>query len=184
MSFYFRPIQPEDNPAIFHIIKQVVIEHGCDQSDYITDAAQIQDLASEFVSPDSRYWVIVLEASGQVVGGGGFARLPGTSLDDKTCELQKLYFLPEARGHGLAHRMMDMILSEAEAQGYETIYLECVPQLAKAIKLYESYQFQHIPNALGHTGHSCCSIFMSRPLHLESLEQRTPIEPSCCPTTE
>ena len=53
-------------------------------------------MSDAYALPDARYFVV--ERGGEVVGGGGFARLQGSSAGDATCELRKMYFRPGARG--------------------------------------------------------------------------------------
>jgi putative acetyltransferase len=59
------------------------------------------------------------------VGGGGVAPLSCSEPD--ICELQKMYFLPTARGQGLAKKLALMALDHARKQGFTRCYLKQPP---------------------------------------------------------
>lgn len=109
--------------------------------------------------PRAGYWVI--DYQGQVMGGGGFAPLAG---NDAVCELQKMYFLPEARGQGLAKRISNLVELHARAAGFTRCYLETTVCLTEAISLYEKLGYHYIEHSLGNTGHDACEIFMLKAL--------------------
>jgi putative acetyltransferase len=98
------------------------------------------------------------------VGGGGFSRLKGTTETEAVCELQKLYFLPEVRGQGVGKRLLSLAINQAARLGYRDMYLESLPQMEKAMSMYEKFDFQPLIAPMGNTGHYNCTIFMCRSL--------------------
>jgi putative acetyltransferase len=72
------------------------------------------------------------------------------------CELQKMYFLPGARGRGLGERMIQACLAEARRLGYRTCYLETLSGMDAAQKLYARMGFRPICGPMGSTGHHGC----------------------------
>ncbi len=122
-------------------------------------------MLSAYTQPRCRY--IVCEAEGQIVGGGGVAPLQGG--DENTCELKKMYFLPQGRGKGLGQQVLSACLKAASELGFEYCYLETFNTMASAMKLYEKNGFTRIPGPLGSTGHFSCDIFYMRPLKKDSL---------------
>ena len=58
----------------------------------------------------------------KVVGGGGIYPTDGLPAD--TCELVKMYLLPQARGIGLGKKLIDKCLDFAKEAGYKNVYLE------------------------------------------------------------
>jgi putative acetyltransferase len=74
----------------------------------------------------------------QVVGGGGVAPLKCSEPD--ICELQKMYFLPAARGQGLAKKLALLARTRPYA-GLPRCYLETTAFLKEAIGLYEHLGF-------------------------------------------
>lgn len=165
MPIQIRPIQPGDNPAVESIVKTVLKEHGCVGPGWASGDPELTRMFETYTQPGSGYWVVESTETGFVLGGGGYGPLKGSRPESKICEVQKLYFLPEARGHGLGRRLLETILDAATQEGYRTIYLESVPQLAQAVGLYQRLGFKSLDCHLGNTGHQHnCSVYMMRPL--------------------
>ena len=80
-----------------------------DEQQRITAVRQVwrfDDMFGAYQGKRSAYWVVTKMDRGKelVIGGGGFAQLTGA--DDKTCELRKMYFLPELRGLGIGQELL------------------------------------------------------------------------------
>ena len=80
------------------------------------------------------------------------------------CELQKMYFLPEARGLGFGTQLMQLCLENAKMFGFKSCYLETLPQMEDAQKLYVKAGFEYLDKPLGSTGHTSCPIWMLKKL--------------------
>jgi len=155
-----RVLTPQDNQAVANVIRQVSYENGLtEDKGYGVADPTLEDMYSVYNNEKSKYWVIAL--NGKVVGGGGFAPLKGKP---EVCELQKMYFLPETRGKGLATKLVNMSLKEAKTMGYQSMYLETTECLGAAIKLYEKLGFEHLTQAWGETGHDACEVVMAKTL--------------------
>ena len=102
----------------------------------------------------SAYYVI--EKNGEIIGGAGIAPLENGPED--TCELQKMYFLLQARGGGLGSKIMELCLSSARKMGYKKCYLETIPYMKAAQKLYKKSGFIYLDAPMGNTGHSSCPV--------------------------
>lgn len=159
-SFTFRSITPQDNPAIAFVIRQVSAEYGltADKGYSVADPT-LDTLCQVYQSPRSHYWV--LEIDGKVVGGAGIAPLDG---EEGVCELQKMYFLPQTRGKGLAAKLAELCFQFARQQGFSKCYLETTDELTEAISLYQKLGFQQISQPLGNTGHTDCEVRMLKEL--------------------
>jgi len=59
---------------------------------------------------------------------------------------------------------MEMTFAKARELGYTQLYLESLPELGKAISLYEKTGFRRINKALGNSGHFGCDIWMVKDL--------------------
>ncbi len=160
-----RPITGSDDPAMANIVVNILQEFGCVGPGYASSDPEIHKLFETYSEPGSRYLVIADEQN-TLWGGGGYSRLRGTTKADSICELQKLYFKPELRGLGLGRKMLDTLIQQAKAEGYERMYLESVPQMTNAISLYQRAGFAFLDAPLGDTGHHSCSVFMVRNLGL------------------
>lgn len=88
------------------------------------------------------------------MGCGGFAPLKGGEAT--TCELQKMYFRPALRGHGLGRRFLAFLLGQMREAGYRRVYLETVAAMRAARHLYEDFGFRPLEGPLGATGHHSC----------------------------
>ena len=155
-----RPIAADDDAAMARVIRTVMPEFGACGSGFAINDPEVDWMSRAYVQPRSAYFV--LERDGVVLGGGGMAQLEGADAD--TCELRKMYFLPEARGLGAGSAMMARCLEAARAAGFRQCYLETLSGMDAAMKLYERSGFQRIPEPMGATGHGGCNTFYLRDL--------------------
>ncbi|MEI7347258.1 GNAT family N-acetyltransferase [Dickeya chrysanthemi] len=152
-----RPITAADNAAIANVIRRVSAEFGLTaDKGYTVSDPHLDQLFELYSRPASAYWVV--EYNGEVVGGGGLAPLSGGEPD--VCELQKMYFLPLARGQGIARRLAELALTFGREQGFRRCYLETTAHLTSAIHLYKKLGFEPITHAMGNTGHVDCEVRM------------------------
>lgn len=156
-----RRIEKTDNPVIARIIRQVSAEFGLTaDKGYTVADPNLDTLYETYSQPGHAYWV--LEQAGEITGGGGIAPLVGSEPD--ICELQKMYFLPQARGQGQAKKLALTAMAYAREQGFRRCYLETTATLKQAIALYERLGFEHISEPLGNTGHVDCEVRMLKTL--------------------
>jgi putative acetyltransferase len=161
-TYTIREIQPQDNPVIQHIVKTVLAEFGCQGPGWASGDPELNDMFSTYRHSNASYQVVVDVQTGDVLGGGGFAQLKGTSSEEGLCELQKLYFLPQARGLGAGKVLLRQLIEGARDAGYKAMYLESIPQLESAVALYEKLGFQKRDCHLGNTGHQQnCNVYMT-----------------------
>lgn len=158
--FTLRPVRPSDDPALASIIRTVMPQFGATGPGFAIQDAEVDTICEVYSRPRHAYFV--LEREGRVLGGGGVGPLWGGP--DDTCELRKMYFLPEARGHGQGEALVRRCLQAASALGFRRVYLETLATMTAAIRLYEKLGFTRIPTALGATGHFGCDRFYLRPL--------------------
>ncbi|MDR9889682.1 GNAT family N-acetyltransferase [Pseudenterobacter timonensis] len=160
-TLQLRRLSMEDNAAIASVIRQVSAEYGLTaDKGYTVADPNLDELYQLYSQPGHAYWVV--EQAGQVVGGGGIA--PLTCGEPGICELQKMYFLPSARGKGMAKKLALLAMEHAREQGFTRCYLETTAFLKEAIALYEHLGFAHIDAPLGCTGHVDCEVRMLKSL--------------------
>jgi putative acetyltransferase len=75
-----------------------------------------------------------------------------------------MYLLPLARGMGIGATLMSKCMSKAKELGFVSMYIETLPELKKAISVYEKFGFEYLENPLGDTGHFGCSVWMLKTL--------------------
>ena len=98
----------------------------------------------------------------QRLGGGGI--FPTEGLPEGTCELVKMYLLPEARGIGLGRTLIEHCLQVAREIGFQQVYLETLTELHLALKIYEKFGFEYLSAPLGNTKHFGCGLWMLKKL--------------------
>ena len=157
-----RPIRPADDAAVAATIRDVMTEHGCCGQGFAIHDAEVANMSANYRDATARYFVVANGA--HVLGGGGFARLAGTSTSLATCELRKMYFRAAARGLGLGHALLDLLLDEMREAGYRRCYLETTSWMDAARHLYARHGFVELPAAEGATGHGGCDRFFARAL--------------------
>ena len=161
LNLQVRPIVAADNPLIAQVIRDVSAEFGLTaDKGYTVSDPNLDRLFELYSEVNSAYWIV--EHEGLVVGGGGVAPLACSAPD--ICELQKMYFLPQVRGLGLARALALQAMEYARQQGFRRCYLETTGTLTRAIKLDESLGFELIDSAMGCTGHGDCEVRMLKVL--------------------
>lgn len=155
-----RPIQATDNAALAVIIRNSLAEFGANKPGTVFFDATTDALYELFQTKGSAYFVA--EENGNILGGGGI--FPTEGLPATTCELVKMYLHKDARGKGLGKQMIEKCLSQAYANGYEQVYLETMPELKKALKVYELMGFTYLNGPLGNSGHFGCDRWMLKKL--------------------
>ena len=159
-TWKIREIEPEDNQPVKELIRQVLVEMGVPKVGTAYEDAALDDMAKTYRPDRNAYFVV--EQDGVIIGGAGIAPLPG--LEDTVCELQKMYFLPEARGRGIGMEMINHCMDYARNHDFETCYIETMPYMTNARRLYDKNGFKTIEKPMGNTGHYNCTVFMTKDL--------------------
>lgn len=163
-TFAIRPIGQADDAAMAAIIRTVMPSFGAVGPGFAISDPEVDFMSRAYDRPGAAFFVVEEAATGRVVGGGGIAPLDGGPADKRVCELRKMYFLPEARGHGVGAQMLRRCLDFAAQSGYAGCYLETLDVMTQAIRLYERFGFSRLQAALGDTGHHSCNRFYYLPL--------------------
>jgi len=155
-----RHIEQRDNTALAEVVRDVLVEMGVPKTGTAYEDKELDAMYEAYLAPRSAYYV--LDDEGTIIGGAGIA--PLKDGDPEVCELQKMYFLPEARGKGMGTKMIDLCLAFAKAQGFKLCYIETMPNMLDAQKLYLKKGFNYIDHPMGNTGHCNCPIWLTKPL--------------------
>lgn len=159
-NWIIRKIEKKDNEAVAQLIRDVFDELNIPKVGTAYADPYLDLMFEEYQKPKSVYFVV--ESNGKIIGGAGVAQLESEA--ETICELQKMYFLPETRGLGIGSKMMDLCLQSAKDFGYEKSYLETMPFMHSAQKLYKKVGFEYIAAPMGSTCHTSCPVWMLKEL--------------------
>ena len=160
MAIIFRLIQESDNKEIAELIRTVFREFNIHKPGTVYFDPTTDNLFGLFRTPGSEYWIA--EENGVILGGCGVYPTPG--LPAGCAELVKFYLSASQRGKGTGWKLMEKSFDSAKKSGYSQLYLESLPELSKAISLYERAGFKFIEGPMGKSGHFGCNIWMLKEL--------------------
>ncbi|WP_127846387.1 GNAT family N-acetyltransferase [Psychroflexus aestuariivivens] len=159
-NIQIRKIKQSDNSEVAEMIRYVLVEQGAPKVGTAYEDPILDELF-EYYDTDRAAYFVILE-DGKIMGSAGISHLEGA--ESEICELQKMYFHPKVRGRGLGAKMMSVCLDFARANDFKKCYIETLPNMTAAQKLYKKTGFEYIENRLGNTGHYSCTIFMLKKL--------------------
>lgn len=97
------------------------------------------------LTPPAGAFLVVYQGE-RPVGCGGLKR-----LGERTCEIKRMYILPEARGRGLAERLLGALEEQSRGLGYSVARLDTGNRQPAAKHLYERNGYREIPDYNGNT---------------------------------
>jgi len=162
MNFKLRSIEQDDNPVLAKIVRNTLAEFGANHPGTVYYDPTTDALYELFQKKGAAYFVASIDL--KIIGGAGIYPTDGLPAD--TCELVKMYLLPEGRGIGLGKTLIEKSLTYAKELGYRQVYLETMPELKQALKVYEKFGFQYLDGPMGNSGHTGCSLWMLKTLEV------------------
>lgn len=160
MNYTIRKIEPKDNLKIASVIRNIFEELDAPKVGTAYADPHLNTLFEVYQAENEIYFVV--EQNGIILGGCGIGNL--IDAEFKICELQKMYLAKEARGKGIAQELMQKCLAFAKQAGYDKCYIETLPFMKDAQKLYVKSGFNYIDGPMGITGHNACDVFMIKEL--------------------
>jgi putative acetyltransferase len=155
-DFIIREITPKDNAELARVVRSVILEMGAPKVGTAYEDSATDKMFETYQKTKAIYFVV--EHKNSVVGGAGIAQLD--NYENNVCELQKMYFLPIVRGKGLGSELIAICLEKAKEFGFESCYLETLPYMQDAVKLYKKNGFINLEKPLGNTCHYACNVWM------------------------
>ena len=141
-----RPATNQDGEAVRTLVFSVLHEYGLKPDPQGVDADML-DIEASYIRRGGSFHVLT-GTGGVILGSVGLY-----PVDERTCELRKMYLLPTVRGQGLGKQLLEHALAEAKRLGFSRIELETSSVLKEAIGLYERYGF--LPNASDRSCNRC-----------------------------
>lgn len=160
MEIIYRTILQDDNEEIASLIRTVFREFNIHRPGTVYFDPTTDHLFELFSKAGSEYWIA--EENGVIIGGCGV--YPTSGLPEGCAELVKFYLSASQRGKGTGWRLMEKTFGSAIRYGYKQLYLESLPELSRAISLYEKAGFKFIEGPMGDSGHFGCNIWMLKDL--------------------
>ena len=155
-KWIIREVNDFDNAKLHNVLSDVMIEFGVPKKGTALGDPELKKMSNAYKNKRSVYYII--ENDNKIFGGAGISKLKNSNKN--ICELQKMYFLKEARGIGMGRIMIEKCLSDAKNFGYTNCYIETMINMKSAQKLYLSKGFKFIEKPLGNTGHNACPVWM------------------------
>tara|TARA_R110002012_G_scaffold322096_1_gene555392 strand:- start:79643 stop:80131 length:489 start_codon:yes stop_codon:yes gene_type:complete len=160
-SISIREIEQKDNAQVAKVIRKVLVDLGVPKVGTAYADKALDSMFENYTAARSSYFVVV--ENDIILGCAGIAPLENYEGTD-VCELQKMYFLEAARGQGIGAKMMKICLEKAAAYKFDKVYLETMPYMKAAQKLYVKSGFQYLDAPMGNTGHFSCPVWMLKVL--------------------
>ena len=134
----YRPYAPTDEDAVLaHILSIQRDEFGVKVT--AEDQTDLREVRAVYQSGTGGFWVA--EQAGRIVGTIGLI-----GFGEREGALRKMFVAAEARGreHGVAARLLAILVDHARAQGIIAITLGTIARLHAAIRFYETNGFKPV----------------------------------------
>ena len=96
-KWIIRKVIKSDNKNLYNILSSVMIEFSVPVNGTALSDPELKKMYETYQSSRSIYFVI--EMGNKIFGGAGISQLNNSK--ENICELQKMYFLKQARGFGM-----------------------------------------------------------------------------------
>lgn len=116
---------------------------------------EISHLSSKYGLPGGRLYIAFYD--GEAAGCVGLRK-----IDEKNCELKRLYVKSAFRGKHIGNTLIQQIIKDAKEIGYSHMLLDTLPFLTSALCLYKACGFYEIPSY--NNSPMSTSIYMKRDL--------------------
>ena len=126
--------RPQEIGALFQEYTDMLVENAPNFAGYLVLQNYDEELAHLKEKYESLY--LALTPDGEAAGCAALHR-----FDERRCEIKRLYVRPQYRNTGLGTRLMERILADARAGGYEKMVLDTFPFLESAVRLYRRLGF-------------------------------------------
>lgn len=131
-----RPATGADIPHLQKMLREYVEWIGLDLAFQEIDA-ELALMPGDYAPPLGALFVAV-------EGDRHLAMIALRPLDGTVAEMKRLYVRPEARGRGLARRLIARLCEEAKRLNYTELRLDTLPMMGEAQALYEAHGFVDI----------------------------------------
>ncbi len=142
MNFAIKPAydHKEEVGELFREYTDMLIEGEPRFTEYL-DIQNYEDelkhLEKKYGKPSGRLYLLYVDD--KLAGSVGIRK-----LDKEKCELKRMYVKPEFRGQQLGEMLLERIMGDARRIGYKYMYLDTLPFLKTALRMYKRFGFEEI----------------------------------------
>lgn len=140
MTIALRIVDAADTPAIEQVrqfFRNYAAWLGVDLGFQNFDQ-EMAALPGAYAAPEGR--LFFAEVDGRPAGCVGIRH-----FSEGACEMKRLYVAPEARGRGVGMQLALAAIKAAREIGYKRIFLDTLPAMRIAVKLYRELGFREAP---------------------------------------
>lgn len=143
---------PFDHPDAVKLNDQVQLEYGERYKDDGETEGDVTPLDATMFVPPRGLYLLVYDDQDRPIASGGWRSQDenGEGYSDGDAELKRMYVIPEARGLGLARRILAVLEDGARAAGRTRMVLETGIRQPEAIALYTSSGYLPCAQKFGH----------------------------------
>lgn len=128
---------PEEIGQLFSEYTDMLIEGDSTFREYLA----LQNYEEELAHLDRKYGLpfgrlYLVRCGGEAAGCIGLRK-----IDEKNCEMKRLYVRPKFRGNHIARDLVGRIIRDAREIGYSHMLLDTLPFLREAVYLYRTFGF-------------------------------------------
>ena len=95
---------------------------------------ELEHLQEKYAAPEGA--IYILSADGEDIGCIALRK-----IDEKTCEVKRVFLQMAYRGKGLGRLMMERVIEDARRAGYREMVLDTLPIMKGACGLYDRMGF-------------------------------------------
>jgi GNAT superfamily N-acetyltransferase len=122
----------------------------------VLDGPEMPKAGPRELGPQGGVFHVGFDPDGVAVCGGGVK-----ALGDGTCEIKRMYVIPEARRKGYARELLVALEDAARELGYEIARLDTGPRQPSSERMYREAAYEPIHNF---NGNPVASFFGEKPL--------------------
>ena len=136
-----------DHPDVRKLVDEVQIEYARRYN----SEGDITPLDSRMFEPPGGLFLLAYDDEGRPIATGAWRGCESgdEGYEDGDAEIKRMYVVPQARGQGLARRILAMLEDNARQAGRLRMVLETGIAQPEAIELYRSSGYEPAPRKFG-----------------------------------